>query len=146
MIKLYQQMDEIRVHVEKREKCRKFLTPAAEYSPVVQHRYDRIHAYMDLLKLKQGKHKCTNNDNVRRNTKRRDIKNPPNLTLEEFQDALRYRRIRASDLRKQARSLRKTHLRNCLISAQEKKDKERAKAIKQKTVPKSLKCRDGSME
>ena len=35
MIKLYQQMDEIRVHTEK--KCRKFITPAAEYSLVVQH-------------------------------------------------------------------------------------------------------------
>ena len=55
MIKLYQQMDEIRVHAEK--KCRKFLTPAAEYSPAIQHWYDRIHAYMDLLKLKQGTHK-----------------------------------------------------------------------------------------
>ena len=58
MIKLYQQMDEIRVHGEK--KCRKFLTPEAEYSPVIQHWYNRIHTYMDLLKLKQGVHKYTN--------------------------------------------------------------------------------------
>ena len=50
MIKLYQQIDEIRVHGEKT--CRKFLTPEAEYSPVIQYWYDRIHAYMDLLKLK----------------------------------------------------------------------------------------------
>ena len=58
MIKRYQQMDEIRVHAEK--KCRKFLTPEAEYSPVIQHWYNRIHTYMDLLKLKQGVHKYTN--------------------------------------------------------------------------------------
>ena len=42
MIKLYQQMDETRVHGEK--KCRKFLTPEAEYSPVIQHWYNMIHA------------------------------------------------------------------------------------------------------
>ena len=82
MIKLYQQMDEIRVHAEK--KCRKFLTPAAGYSPVIHHWYDRIHAYMDLLKLKQGTHKCMNKGNVRRNVKRRDIKNPASLTVDEI--------------------------------------------------------------
>ena len=118
MIKLYQQMDEIRVHAEK--KCRKFLTSAAEYSPALQHWYDRIHAYMDLLKLKQGTHKYMNKGNVRRNAKRRYIKHPACLTVEEIQDALRYCRIRANDLRKQAKSLRKAHLRNCLITAQEK--------------------------
>ena len=55
MIKLYQQMDEIMMHGE--NKCRKSLIPEAKYSPVIQHWYDRIHAYMDLLKLKQGVHK-----------------------------------------------------------------------------------------
>ena len=52
-IKLYKQMDEIRIHAEK--KCRKIMTPESEYSPQIQHWYDRIHAYMDLLKLKEGK-------------------------------------------------------------------------------------------
>ena len=87
---------------------------------------------MDLLKLKQGTHKYMNKGNVRRNAKRRHIKNPASLTVEEIQDALRYCRIRASDLRKQAKSLRKAHLRNCLVAAQEKGDKERARAVKQK--------------
>ena len=87
---------------------------------------------MDLLKLKQGTHKYMNKGNVRRNAKRRDIKNPASLTVEEIQDALRYCRIRANDLRKQAKSLRKVHLRNCLVAAKEKKDKERARAVKQK--------------
>ena len=125
-------MDKIRVHAEK--KCRKFLTPAAKYSPVVQHWYNRIHTYIDLLKLKQGKRKYTNKDNVRRSARRRDIKNPTNLTLEEIQDALRYCRIRDKSQRPQEASQKphETHLRNCLISAHEKKDKERARAIKQK--------------
>ena len=73
MIKLYQQMDEIRAHAEK--KCRKFKTPAAEFSPIIQHWYDRIHAYMDLLKLKQGTQKYMNKGNARRNARRRNIKN-----------------------------------------------------------------------
>ena len=72
MIKLYQQMDGIRAHGEK--KCRKFLTPEAEYSPVIQHCYDKIHPYMDLFKLKQGVHKYINKGNARRRAKRRDIK------------------------------------------------------------------------
>ena len=73
IIKLYQQMGEIRVHGEK--KCRKFLTPDAEYSPVIQHWYDRIHAYMDLLKLNQNVHKYMNKCNARtRRAKMRDIK------------------------------------------------------------------------
>ena len=35
MVKLYQQIDEIRLHAEK--ECRKLSTPVAEYSPVIQH-------------------------------------------------------------------------------------------------------------
>ena len=101
MVNLYQQMNEIKVHVEK--KWRKFLTPAAEYSPVIQHWYGRVHAYMDLLELKQGTHKYMIKDNVRRNAKRRNISNPADLSVEEIQNALRYCRIRASDLRKQAK-------------------------------------------
>ena len=69
MIKLYQQMDEIRLHAEK--KCRKFMTPAAEFSPTIQHWYDRIHAYIYLLKLKQDTHKYMNKGNVRRNARKR---------------------------------------------------------------------------
>ena len=72
MIKLYQQMDEIRVHGEK--KRRKFLTPEVEYSPVIQHWYDRIHAYMNLLKLKQSVHKYMNKGNARRRAKKGTLK------------------------------------------------------------------------
>ena len=64
--------------------------------------------------------------------KRRNISNPADLSVKETQGALRYCRTRASDLGKQAKSLKKIHLRNCLILAQEKEDEERAGAIKQK--------------
>ena len=130
MLTLYRQMDEVRIHAEK--KCRNFMTPAAEFSPAIQHWYNRIHAYMDLLKLKQGVKKYMNKGNVRRKAKRSAISNSADLSEEEIRDALRYCRLRASDLRGQAKSLRKTHLRNCLIVAQEKEDKVKARAIKQK--------------
>ena len=87
---------------------------------------------MDLLKLKQDPHKYTNKGNVRRNAKRRDIKNAVSLTVEEIQDALRYCRIRASNLRKQAKSLRKVHLRNCFIAAQGKKTKREPEQLNKK--------------
>ena len=130
MVKLYQQMGEIMVHAEK--KCRKFLTSAVEYSPVIQHWCDRIHTYMDLLKLKHGTHKYMNKGNARRKARRRNISNPASLSVKEIQDALRYCRIRAINRKKQAKSLRNTHLRNCLILVHEKEDKDRARAIKRK--------------
>lgn len=51
--KLHKQMDEIRVHAEK--KCRKLLMPAAEFSPPIQYWYDKIHAYEALIRRKEGK-------------------------------------------------------------------------------------------
>ena len=73
-----------------------------------------------------------NKANVRRRARRSEIENPASLTIKEIQDGLRYCRIRAKDLRKQTKGLRKTCLRNCLIEAQENKDKKRASAVKQK--------------
>ena len=61
IIKLYWQMMEIRVHTEK--KCRKVLRPDSNYySPTVQMWYDRIHAYLQLIHMKEGKPK--NNGNI----------------------------------------------------------------------------------
>ena len=86
---------------------------------------------MELLKLKQGCKKFMNKGNVRRKARGKGISTPAGLSEEAIRDALRYCKIRARDLRKQAKGLRKTHLRNCLIVAQEKKDKTKVKAIKQ---------------
>jgi hypothetical protein len=60
IIKLYWQMMEIRVHPEK--KCRKILRPDSDYSPTVQMWYDRIHTYLQLICMKEGKTK--NNGNI----------------------------------------------------------------------------------
>ncbi len=59
IIKLYRQMTEMRVHVEK--KCRKILRPDSDYSPTIQMWYDRIHAYLQLIRMKEGKTKNNSN-------------------------------------------------------------------------------------
>ena len=51
IIKLYKQMTEIRVHAEK--DCRKILRPESNFSPTIQMWYDRIHVYLQLIRLKE---------------------------------------------------------------------------------------------
>jgi hypothetical protein len=51
--------------------------------------------------------------------------------MTELQDGLQFAWIRQSELRKQAKGLRKVHLRNYLIDLMEKKQKKRMAAIKQ---------------
>jgi hypothetical protein len=53
IIKLYKQMKEIRVHAEK--KFRKILRPKSDFSPTIQLWYNHIHAYLQLIRLKEGK-------------------------------------------------------------------------------------------
>ena len=89
IIKLYRQMTEIRVHAEK--KCRKILRPDCDYSPTIQMWYDRIHAYLQLIRLKEGKAK--NLGNILRFATRTNIQTPDKLTMEELKDGLRYCRI-----------------------------------------------------
>ncbi len=55
IIKLYKQMTEIRVHAKK--KCRKILSPENDFSPTIQMWYDRIHAYLQLIRMKERKTK-----------------------------------------------------------------------------------------
>ena len=81
--------------------------------------YDRMHAYLQLIRLKEGKAK--NVGNLIHFAVRTNIQSPKKLTMEELKDGLRYCRIRKAELRKQAKGLRKVHLRDCLIDAQTKK-------------------------
>jgi len=72
IIKLYKQMTEIRVHAEK--DCRKILRPESDFSPTIQMWYDRIHTYLQLIRLKEGK--ASNASNIVMFTKRTHIKRP----------------------------------------------------------------------
>ena len=128
IIKLYKQMSEIRVHAEKN--CRKILRPESDFSPTIQMWYDRIHAYLQLIRLQEGKAK--NVGNILRFARKQRIPTPEQLTMEELKDGLQFARIRKADLRKQAKGLRKVHLRDCLIDAQTKRQHKRVAAIRQK--------------
>ncbi len=82
-------MTEIRVHAEK--KCRKILRPDSNYSLTVQMWYDRIHAYLQLIWMKEGKTK--NVGNILRFAICTNMQDPGKLTMEELKDDLRYCQI-----------------------------------------------------
>ncbi len=126
IIKLYKQMTKIRIHTEKR--CRNILRPESNFSPTVQMWYNRIHAYLQLIRMKEGKTK--NTGNILRFACRQHINAPEELTLKELKDVLQFTQMKKADLRKQAKRLRQVHLRECLIDAQEKKQHKQAAAIK----------------
>jgi hypothetical protein len=127
IIKLYKQMTEIRIHAKKH--CRKILRPDDNFSPTIQMWYDRIHAYLQLIRMKEGK--THNTRNILQFACCQHIANPEKLTTEELQDGLQFARIRRANLRKQAKGIRKVHLHDCLVNSIEKKQKKRTAAIKQ---------------
>jgi hypothetical protein len=128
IIKLYKQMTEIRVHAK--QKCRKILWPESDFSPTIQMWYDQIHAYLQLIQLKEGKAK--NVGNIPLFARRQHIEQPDKLTMDKLKDGLQLARICKANVRKQAKGLRKVHLRDCLIDTQSKKQHKRVAAIKQK--------------
>jgi hypothetical protein len=128
IIKLFKQMLEIRVHAEKN--CRKILRPESDLGPTIQMWYNRIHAYLQLIRMKEGK--ASNTGNIVRLAKRNHIEQLKELTMEELKDGLQFCRIRKAELRKQAKVLLKVHLRECLLDAQSKRQTKCTKAIKQK--------------
>jgi hypothetical protein len=127
IIKLYKQMTKIRIHAKKH--CRKIRWPDDDFSPTIQMWYDRIHAYHQLIRMKEGK--MHNTGNILRFTRCQHIANQEKLTMEELQDGLQFARIRRADLRKQVKGLRKVHLCDCLVNSMEKKQKKHMAAIKQ---------------
>ena len=108
IIKLYKQMDEIRIHAE--NKCLKVMTPVSHFSPQVQHWYNIIHAYLALLRLKKFDKKYSNPSNTYRFARNCNIENPRKLTKEELRDSLRYCKIRRAEVRKSSKGLMKVLL------------------------------------
>jgi len=91
--------------------------------------YDRIYAYLQLIRLKEEKAK--NVGNVICFAVRTNMQTPNKLSMEELKYSLRYCQIRTAELRKQAKGLRKVHLRDCLIDAPTKKQHDCVRDIKQ---------------
>ncbi len=103
IIKLYKQMMEIRVHAEK--KGRKILRPESNFSSTIRMWYTCIHAYLQLIRMKEGKAK--NVGNISQFTQRQYIEQPDQLTMDELRDGLRLTRICKANLQKQAMALAK---------------------------------------
>ena len=130
IIVIHKQMDEIRTHAE--NNCRKILKPELEFSPPIQYWYDRIHAYRKLISIKRDKYRYADVSRAVRSAKRKGITDPKSLSVEQCQEGIAYAKDRQKQLRKTAGGLRKVHLRNCLIDAQERGDNDRVRAVKQK--------------
>jgi hypothetical protein len=67
--------------------------------------------------------KASTADNIIRFAKRKHIKQPEELTMEELKDGLQFCQIRKAELRKQTKGLWKVHLRDCLLDVQSKRQK-----------------------
>jgi hypothetical protein len=92
--------------------------------------YDRIHAYLQLIRMKEGNAK--NIGNTLRFAWQRHIEHPEQLTMDKLKDGLQLARIQKVDLWQQAKRLCKVHLQDCLIEAQTKKQHKKVAEIKQK--------------
>jgi hypothetical protein len=92
-------MTEIRIHAEKNR--RKILKPNNDFRPTIQMWYNRIHAYLQLIRMKEEK--TNNTGNILRFAQRQHINNPEGLMMEELQDGLQFAGIRRADLRNQAK-------------------------------------------
>jgi hypothetical protein len=86
IIKLYKLMMEIRIHTEKN--CRKILQLDDIFSRTIQMWYDRIHAYLQLIQMKEGK--TNNTRNILRSAHKQHINKPEEWTVEELQDGLQF--------------------------------------------------------
>jgi hypothetical protein len=112
------------------KEMQKTLRLNGDFSPTIKMWYNRIHTYLQLIRMKEGK--TNNTAKILCFARRQHINNPKGLTMEELKDGLQCVRICQADLRKQAKRIQKTHLRDCLVDVLEKKQKKRTTAIKQK--------------
>ncbi len=110
---------------------RKIARPALEFSPPVQYWYDRAHAYKALLRIKSGEHPHTDISRVIRMAHREGIPHPRTITAEQCWDGLAACKLRQAGLQKLAPGLRQQFVGEQLISAQQRGDTAREKAIKE---------------
>ena len=118
------QMAEIFIAGEKR--CRKITKRPFPFSAPIAYWLHRKWAYQALDRVALGK--CRNRGNARRKAKRAGI-DRFNLTHEQCSEGIAYCNQQLRNMEQQALGLRKVHLRNCLILAEDLNDRERYKEI-----------------
>ena len=112
---LHTQMDEIRTRSER--DCRKILKPCVSFSPVIAFWNDKIHAYQQLLKIKEGSHPGNNRGRAYRTALRKNIPDPWSLSPADCKEGIRLAKLRQAEIRKHADEHRKQHLRSSLQHA-----------------------------
>ena len=117
---------EIQKHAE--EKCRQIRKPDMVFSKPVRYWGMRRRSYKELIKSVKGK--VRNGSNVIRRAKRHGIPHPKGLTLTQLEDGVSFCKHRMHTNRLNSRGLRRGHLRNCLIRAEDLGNKDKVKGIK----------------
>ena len=84
--KLYSQMREIEKHSKRR--CQISLYLESEYRLPIQYWYNKIHAYENLITLKECTKKCMHKSRVIKFSKKHEIENHHRLSVEECKDGL----------------------------------------------------------
>ena len=125
---LHSQMDEIRARSEK--ECRRILKPCVSYSPVIAFWNDKIHAYQQLLHIKEGSKHGINRGRAYRTAKRKNIPTPWSLSAADCKEGIRLAKIRQVELRKHADEYRKQHLRSSLLQAIKDDNEQEQKNIR----------------
>jgi hypothetical protein len=111
---LDKQVVEIQRHCE--NKCRKIYRADLAFSAPVKLWHERVQVYTKLLRLHEGK--IRNVGNLCRLARKRGIKRPKQLTVEEITKRRAYAKARKRELRRTAPALRREHLRNLLLAAE----------------------------
>ena len=124
----HSQMDEIKLGAE--QHCRKILKPAVSFSPPVKFWYDKIHAYQQLIRLKEGGHPGMNRDHTYRLARHKNIQHPYDLSVDQCKEGIRLAKLQQKEVRKQEVLHRKSHLAQCLQTAIDSGNEERQKEIK----------------
>jgi len=118
------QMTQILVTGERQ--CRKITKRPLPFSAPVAYWIHRKWAYQALDRLATDK--CRNRGNARRKAKRAGL-DSVSLTHEQCKEGIAVCNHHLEQLKTQALGLRKVHLRNCLIQAEDLEDKEKYKEI-----------------
>ena len=128
ILRLHLQMDNIRTRSER--SCRKILKPAVPFSPVIAFWNDKIHAFQQLIKIREGNHPHINRGRAYRTASRKLIPSPWLLSMDDCKEGLRLARICQLELRKAADVHCKQHLRECLQRAIDTDDESEQRNIR----------------
>ena len=108
------------------KQCRKITNNPLPFSAPVSYWTHRKWAYQGLLRIANGT--CKNVGNARHRAKKEGL-DTYNLTDKQCQDGIKICDRHLAQLKSQGAGLRKVHLQNCLIAAEDATDRERYKGI-----------------